>query len=535
MSTTVPAVPTATAATTSDAGTSVRPGTPGDGRAGAREWLGLAVLALGALITSIDVSVVLLALPRIAEDLHANSAQQLWIVDLYGFLLAGLLITFGSFADRFGRRRMVMIGAAVFAAASVLAAFAPTAGMLIIARGLCGVGAAALTPALYGLLSALFRSDRQRSVAIGVFMACFMGGMIVGPLVGGALLAHLPWGSIFLLGVPVMILLLVLCPILLRETQRTSPAGPTDWWSVLLSLLAILPFVCGVKELARSGLQPASGGTIVMGVIFAVWFIRRQRRLGMDALRRPLLDLTMFRSRGFTLVLLSLMLMTLLTGPLMMLNTQYFQLIAGAGPVQAGLLTVPAALVSMLGFIVMPVIGRRVRPGIVIGAGLLLIALALILMAQVTPQTGPWPLVAGFALVSFGAAPLPTLGTTIIVGLVPLEKASSAASISETSGQLGYALGIGLLGSLVTLVYRLGLPAESALTAGQQEAVRESLAGVQTVTPHLSPELAVRVHAAAAQAFCSGIQMVSLIAAVAMAVLGVVCLIRLRHLGAFGK
>jgi DHA2 family multidrug resistance protein-like MFS transporter len=203
--------------------------------------------------------------------------------------------------------------------------------------------------------------------------------------------------------------------------------------------------------------------------------------------------------------------------------------------VQAGLLTVPAALVSVLGFIVMPVIGRRIRPGIVIGAGLLLIALALILMAQVTPQTGPWPLVVGFALVSFGAAPLPTLGTTIIVGSVPLEKASSAASLSETSGQLGYALGIGLLGSLVTLVYRLGLPAESALTAGQRVAVRESLAGVQTVTSHLSPELALRVQAAAAQAFCSGIQAVSLIAAVAMAVLGVVCLIRLRHLDAFGK
>lgn len=507
--------------------------------AGAREWIGLAVLALGALITSIDGSVVLLALPRIAADLHADSAQQLWIVDLYGFLLSGLLITFGSLADRFGRRRMAMIGAALFCGASILAAFAPTAEVLILARGLCGIGAAALTPALYGLLSGLFRSDRERSVAIGVFMACFMGGMVIGPLVGGALLAQLPWGSVFLLAVPVMALLVILCPVLLREPGRdsatTGGSRTTDWWSVALSLLAVLPFVYGVKELARSGVDGSSVAAIAVGVVMGLLFVVRQRRLAVDARRAPLLDLAMFRNRGFTLVLLSLMLMTMLTGPLMLLNTQYFQLVGDSTPLQAGLLTVPSALVSTVGFIVMPLIGRRLRPGIVIGGGLLLIALALLLMAQVTPQTGPWPLIVGFALVSFGASPLPTLGTTIIVGSVPLEKASSAASTSETSGQLGYALGIAILGSLVTVVYRLRLPVLAGLDTEQEASVRESVAGAGAAAQKLGVDAALQVHTAAADAFCSGIAVVSLIAALVVAALGILCLIRLRTIPAFDQ
>jgi DHA2 family multidrug resistance protein-like MFS transporter len=512
---------------------SVTLSTPGRTAAEPREWLGLAVLALGALITSIDVSVVLVALPRIAEDLHASSSEQLWIVDAYGFLLAALLITFGSVADRFGRRRMVMVGAAVFGTASVLAAFAPTAALLILARGLCGVGAAALTPALYGLLSGLFRSDRQRSLAIGVFMGCFMGGMILGPLVGGALLARLPWGAIFLLGVPVMVLLLILCPLLLTESPRIA-GRPVDRVSVLLSLLAILPVVDGIKELARTGVQPVPLAAIALGLGMAVVFVRRQRLLGADPQRRPLLDLTMFRSRGFTLVLLSGLLMTLLTGPMMLLNTQYFQLVGGATPFAAGLLTVPAALVSVVGFIAMPLLGRRVRPGIVIGAGLLLVAAALVLMAQVTPQTGPWPLIVGFALVSLGAAPLPTLGTTIIVGSVPLEKASSAASVSETGGQLGYALGIAIVGSLATLVYRLRMPVESGLTGSQDETARESIVGAARVARELPSDLAVRLQAAAADAFCSGIQVTALIAAGVMAALAIICLVRLRHVGIYG-
>jgi DHA2 family multidrug resistance protein-like MFS transporter len=308
-----------------------------------------------------------------------------------------------------------------------------------------------------------------------------------------------------------------------------------DWWSVLLSLVAILPVVYGIKELARVGAQWPSVAAIVAGLAFAIVFVRRQKALAASARRRPLLDLSMFRSRGFTLVLISLMLMTMLTGPLMMLNTQYFQLVSRATPLDAGLLTMPSALVSTIGFIVMPLIGRRIRPGLVIGAGLVLITAALILMAQVTPQTGPWPLIVGFALVSFGAAPLPTLGTNLIVGSVPVEKASSAASTSETSGQLGYALGIAVLGSIVTVVYRLRLPEVNGLTAAQQAAAGESISGALPVSRAVPAGIAAELQSATADAFCAGIQTASLIAAAVMAVLAVVCIVRLRQIDAFEK
>lgn len=481
-------------------------------RAGPREWLGLAVLALGALVASIDTSVVLLALPHIAAELHANSSEQLWIVDAYGFVLAGFLVTFGGLADRLGRRRMAMLGAAVLGVASMAAAFAPVPEVLIGARAAGGLGAAALTPALYGLLTGMFRDERQRALALGVFMTCFMGGMILGPLIGGAALAYFWWGSVFLLAVPVMTLLLALCPVLVTEPERAGDGERRriDRVSVPLSLLAVLPVVYGLKELARTGFHAASAGTILLGAAFAVAFVRRQRTVAAAGRREPLLDLTMFRNRGFGLVLTSLLMMTMLTGPLMMLNTQYFQLVAGAGTFTAGVWTVPSATVSAAGFVLMPLLARRIRPGVVIAAGLALMVAGLLVMARVSPYTGPWPLVVGFSLVSLGAAPLPTLGTNLIIGSVPLAKASSAASTSETSGQLGYALGIAVVGSLVTLVYRLRLPGAPALGTGP-------------------------MRADAAAAFCSGVRVAALVAAAAMAVLAVVTAVRLRHVESFGK
>ena len=507
-------------------------------QAGAREWLGFAVLALGALITSIDVSVAILALPRISEALDANSSEQLWILDSYGFLMAGLIVTFGSLADRIGRRKMAMMGAGLFGLASIAAAFSTTPLMLIGARSIMGIGAAALSPALFGLLTSIFRNERQRSAAIGVFMACFMGGMLLGPVVGGVLLSRFGWGSVFLIGVPVMMLLVLLCPILVAEyrgaaTNEAGRARTTDWLSALLSLLAILPVVYGLKEFARVGVHWTSVLSVVAGLAFAVVFVRRQRMLSTDARREPLLDLTMFRSRGFVVVLLSLMLMTMMTGPMMMLNTQYFQLVSGDSPLAAGLLTLPAAATSAVGFIVMPLIARRIRPGLVISGGICLIVIGLIVIALISPNTGPWPLVVGFALVSFGSAPLPTLGTNLIVGTVPLDEASSAASTSETSGQLGYSLGIALLGSIVTVVYRMQLPHVAGLSVAEQAAATESIAGAARIWSESTGTAAAGLRNAAALAFCSGMQSVAILSALVMAVLTVVTFFTLRRIPAF--
>ena len=217
-----------------------------------REWIGLAVLALPTLLLSVDVSVLFLALPKLSAALGADAIEQLWILDIYSFLLAGLLITMGNVGDRIGRRKLLLIGGAGFAAASVLAAFSTTPEMLIASRALLGIAGATLAPSTMALIRNMFQDPRQMGIAIGVWFTCFMGGMLVGPIIGGVLLEHFWWGSAFLLGVPVMLLLLVLGPRFLPEYKAAEP-GRIDPLSVALSLVAVLLVIWGLKELARSG------------------------------------------------------------------------------------------------------------------------------------------------------------------------------------------------------------------------------------------------------------------------------------------
>src|SRR5690242_6635957 len=221
-------------------------------RATRREWTGLAVLALPTLLLSLDVSVLYLALPKLSASLGADSTQQLWILDIYSFMLAGFLVTMGTLGDRIGRRRLLLIGGTAFGAASVLAAYSTSPGMLIATRAVLGVAGATLAPSTMALIRNMFRDPRQMGVAIGVWFSCFMGGMALGPLVGGLLLDHFWWGSAFLLGVPVMLLLVAVGPWLLPE-YRDENAGKLDLVSVALSLAAILPVIYGLKALARDG------------------------------------------------------------------------------------------------------------------------------------------------------------------------------------------------------------------------------------------------------------------------------------------
>jgi MFS transporter, DHA2 family, multidrug resistance protein len=288
-----------------------------------REWAGLAVLALPTLLVSIDVFVLLLALPRLSQDLHASSTQQLWISDIYGFLLAGFLVTMGTLGDRIGRRRLLLAGATAFGLASVLAAYADSPAMLIAARALLGIAGATLSPSTLALISNMFVQPRQRAVAIGVWMACFMAGAAIGPLAGGVMLEHFWWGSVFLLGVPAMALLLALGPLLLPE-YRAPAAGRLDLGSVALSLAAIMPVVYGLTELARTGWRPQPTAAVVAGVAAGAAFARRQR-----ALPEPLLDLRLLTNRVFAAAMCGMTLSTMLTGAVMLLGTQYFELARG--------------------------------------------------------------------------------------------------------------------------------------------------------------------------------------------------------------
>ena len=504
--------------------------------AGRREWVGLVALALPSLLVSIDVFVMLLALPHVSADLSASGTEQLWIMDVYGFMIAGFLITMGNLGDRIGRRRLLLIGAAAFGAASVLAAWSTTPEMLIAARALLGIAGATLAPSTLALISNMFGDPKQRSLAIGVWLVCFMSGAAVGPLVGGVMLEHFWWGSAFLLGVPAMLLLLVVGPVLLPE-YRNADAGRLDLTSVALSLAAILPVVYGLKELAAHGWDATPVYAVVVGAAFGVVFVRRQRTLD-----DPLLDLRLFSRGPFTAALSGMLVTTLTMGALMVFIAQYLQLVQGLSPLRAGLWMLPAVGASVVSFLFAPLLARRIRPGYLVGGGLAVSVCGLLLVTQADASGGLAVLVTGFVTINLGAGPIVTLGTDLVVGSVPPEKAGSAAAMNETAGEFGFALGIASLGSLGTAVYRArfddsvpaGVPGDTV------EAAREGLAGAVAAADQLPAGAAAdRTVAAlldaAEAAFTSGMHVVAGLSAVAVAVFAVVAVVLLRHVRPSGE
>ncbi|CRK59446.1 major facilitator superfamily MFS_1 [Alloactinosynnema sp. L-07] len=488
-------------------------GTTEPPRATRREWIGLAVLALPTLMVSFDIFVLLLALPQLSADLSATSAQQLWIMDIYGFLVGGFLITMGNLGDRFGRRRMLLLGASVFAVASILAAYSTSAEMLIAARALLGIAGATLAPSTLSLITTLFRDPRQLGFAIGVWAGSFTAGAILGPVIGGVMLEYFWWGSVFLLGVPAVLLLLLVGPRVLPEF-RDPTAGRIDLTSVLLSLGAILPFVYGVKELARHGWALGPTAALALGVGMGVLFLRRQR-----GLTDPMLDLSLFRIGAFRVSLLSLLAYSSLTGATLLFMTQYLQSVAGLSPLDAGLAMIPGLATGMVSVTVAPILARRIRPAVLIAAGILAVVAGLVILAMVGPESGVGLVILGNTVWCLGGGPLLALSTGLVVSSAPPEKAGAASALPQISNELGSALGMATLGSLGGLVYRVGVSDDmpDGLTPGVADAVRESLARATAEATSL-PDAAALL-SAARSAFSDGFAVVAGISAVLLALL----------------
>jgi MFS transporter, DHA2 family, multidrug resistance protein len=473
-----------------------------------REWTGLAVLALPTLLLSLDISVLYLALPHLSAALGADGTQQLWIIDIYSFMLAGFLVTMGTLGDRIGRRRLLLIGAAVFGVASVLAAYASSPWQLIAARALLGIAGATLMPSTMALIRNMFRDPRQMGMAIGIWFSCFMGGMALGPLVGGILLQSFWWGSAFLLGVPFMVLLLAVGPVLLPEYRDTN-AGRLDLVSVGLSLVAILPLIYGLKELARHGFSPLPGVAVLIGLGVGVVFVRRQ-----GYLRSPLLDLKLFTNRAFTIALATMLLGGVVMAGATLMSTQYLQLVQGLSPLDSGLWLLPQNLAMIAGSLGAPILARRIQPAYVIALGLAICGLGMTLHTVVDPLTGLPLLVTGLILASGGISLPMAVTMNLIMGATPPEKAGSAASITETSGEFGVAMGIATLGTLGAAVYRAALP------SGASAAARESLSAAVTEGGPLAD--------AARVAFTTGLHAVGAAGAAIFLGLAVVSAILLR-------
>ena len=496
-------------------------------RATRREWIGLAVIALPCLLYSMDLTVLHLAVPKLSADLQPTSAQLLWIIDIYGFLVAGSLITMGTLGDRIGRRKLLLIGAAAFGVASVLAALSTTAEMLIATRALLGVAGATLAPSTMSLIRNMFLDPKQFTTAIGVWISAYSAGAAIGPLLGGVALEYFWWGSVFLIGVPVMVLLLVLGPMLLPE-YRDPEAGLPDLLSAVLSLGAVLTVIFGLKLIAQDGLAWVPILSILAGVVLGFVFVRRQL-----ALSDPLIDLRLFRLPAFSASLAVYGLGVLILFGGFLFGPQYLQLVLGLSPLEAGLWSLPWALAFVVGSMLTPRIVPRVRPAVVMAAGLGFAAVGFGLLTRLDATTGLALLVPATVLFSLGLAPLFTLTNDLIISSAPAERAGAASGISETCAELGGALGIAIFGSIGIAVYRSTIP--GAIPAGvPAEAVAgamDTLGAALVIAGQLPGQLGPALTSAAQQAFTAGLQLVAAISAIAALGLAVFVMAVLREVG----
>jgi len=482
-----------------------------------RDWLGLAVIALPCLLYAMDLTVLELALPRISEDLKPSSATLLWIVDIYGFLVAGLLIPMDNLGDRIGRRRLLLLGAAGFGAASVLAALSRSAGMLIVARALLGIAGATLAPSTLSLIRNMFLHPRQRTFAIGVWTASYSVGSALGPLLGGVMLRYFHWSAVFLLAVPVMVLLLVSGPLLLPEF-RDRTAKPLDLASAGLSLAAVLSVIFGLKLLAQEGMAWLPFVSIFLGVVLGAVFARRQ--LG---LTDPLIDVALLRAPTFAASLARYLLATLVTFGSYFVVAQYLQLVAGLSPLAAGLWMLPWSASYVAGSFVAPLVARRIPPAFVMAGGLVLAACGFVGVALAT-HLGVQAVIVGSTVYSLGISPVFTLGIDSIMAAAPAERAGAASGISETCSELGGALGIAVLGSIGTAVYRAHFSEATlaGLPAGARQAALDTIGGAVAAAAQMASGGArTRLLGTAKLAFTHAMQVTLLLcAAVALVTAG---------------
>lgn len=493
-------------------------------RAGRKEWIALGVLLLPVLLVSMDLTVLYFAIPSISEDLRPSGNQQLWMIDIYGFVLAGVLLTMGALGDRIGRRKLLLIGAVVFGGGSLLAAYASSPEMVISARAFQGIGGATLMPSTLALIRNLFRDQTQRRTAIAVWSTGMAAGAALGPVVSGALLAGFWWGSVFLINVPVMLLLLAAAPFLLPEFKDAA-AGRFDLVSAALSLAVILPVVYGFKKIAADGFSVVNVVAIVVGLALAPVFLRRQRTSS-----DPMVDVSLFRNKAFgASVTVNLLACFTLVG-YSLFSTQYMQSVLGMSALKSALWTIPGTIAVGAVVPLATVLVRTVRPAVIIASGFGIATAALLMLTQVPERDGLVLILIGIIALAVGLTPVLTLVTELVVGQVPPERAGTASALLQTCQELGGALGVAVLGSIGSAAYRNSdaLDAPAGVPADALDQARETIGGALAAAGRLSGDASANLVDAARAAFTTEVHVASVAGAVVMAGAAVVALIGLR-------
>lgn len=479
-------------------------------------WWGVAVLALSVVILAIDMTVLNFALPAISRDLDPSGTQLLWIVDIYAFAIATLLITMGTLGDRIGRRKLLMWGIGGFGAASLLAAYSVSPLMLIIARALQGVAGATLMPSTLSLIKAMFPDKNELPRAIAVWISCYSLGAIIGPVLGGWLLEHFHWGSVFIINVPVAVAVIAGGLLVLPESKSSSP-GKFDVAGAVLSMAALFGVV-GALKAATAGLAWWIPALLATAAILAAGALVSH----LNNSPHPLVDVRLLRDRAYAMaVVINAMSSFLLVGAMFYL-TQYLQVVLGISPVHAGLLLMPGMVASMAATMITgEMVGKfSARP-------LLLIAIALAgagLAMHVVEASGIWPAVssgtgaqvwfgASFILLGVGAGMIDPVTNTIILGSAPPEQSGAASALSETGYELGGAFGAAILGAVLVGTYSRELSAvDLPLDPSQSTELSDNVNSAHVLAESLPDDLAAAVIDVADKAFTSGMGWASAVA-----------------------
>lgn len=477
-----------------------------------KEWLGLCVLVLPTILLALDITVLHLAVPHLSQELQPSSVQLLWILDIYGFMIAGFLIVMGSLGDRIGRRRLLLIGAVAFGSISVVAAFSNSANMLIVTRALLGIAGATLMPSTLSLIRNMFQVESERTRAISVWMTGFIVGGAIGPIVGGFLLEYFWWGSVFLLAVPVMVVLIATGWYLLPEYHEQQ-STPIDYFSALLLVLAMLLLVYALKDIVRQGLSIDIVAVTVAGSGLMLLFLHRQTQL-----EQPFLDLSLFANRQFSAAVSASLLTIMALSGFWLMVYQFLQGVVQLSPLHAGLVMLPAAIVQVVAAQIVPLLFSRLRPIYLIAYGLLLAVLGFLMVVWAGMQASALLLGIAAIIMGVGVMPIMIMSTDLVVGSVPEEKAGSASAVSETATELGMALGIAIIGSLASWVYQQQLVEHlaSSLTASDLSMAMATLAGGIQVAETLPIEQGLQVLQVVQTAFSDAMELSALLSVVVL-------------------
>lgn len=486
-------------------------------------WWALAVLMLPVLLVAVDNTVLSFAVPVISEALRPSGVELLWIVDVYPLVLAGLLIPMGSLGDRFGRRRLLLVGATGFAAVSAIAAFAPTASALIALRAAMGFFGAMIMPATLSLIRNIFHDSNERRLAIAIWAAGFSGGAALGPLVGGFLLEHFWWGSVFLLAVPVLLPLLGGGLIVLPESRDPHP-GAIDVASTLLVLAAMSTLVWSIKSATVYGMTGEVMATLAVAIGAGVWFVHRQLTR-----TNPMLDVRLFANPTFSGAVAANLLSIFSMVGFLFFVSQHLQLVSGRSPIDSGLVLLPGLAVTIVAGLLAVRIARAVRPGTIVVAGLLLNGVGYALVMVSGRAGSDAGLLVAFALLGAGVGLSETISNDLILASVPAAKAGAASAISETAYEVGSVLGTAVLGGLLTAIYRGGVQVPVGLTTEQAHAAGETLGGAINVASALPAPLAESLLTSARAAFDSGVVITAGIGVALMALAAVLARLTLRN------